>query len=76
MKALEARGVKPEQLKSKGVGEAEATVPETASDAERLVDRKVEVKAIVDLNEWAALQKSDVPAKATKKAVKKTSKKK
>ena len=76
VKALEARGVKAEQLKSKGVGEAEATVAETASDAERLVDRKVEVKAIVDLNEWAALQKSDVPAKATKKAVKKTSKKK
>ena len=61
VKALEARGVKAEQLKSKGVGEAEATVPETASDAERLVDRKVEVKAIVDLNEWAALQKSDLP---------------
>lgn len=76
VKALEARGVKAEQLKSKGVGEAEATVAETASDAERLVDRKVEVKAIVDLSEWAALQKSDVPAKATKKAVKKTSKKK
>jgi outer membrane protein OmpA-like peptidoglycan-associated protein len=76
VKALEARGVKADQLKSKGVGEAEATVAETASDAERLVDRKVEVKAIVDLNEWAALQKSDVPAKATKKAVKKTSKKK
>ena len=76
VKALEARGVKAEQLKSKGVGEAEATVPETASDAERLVDRKVEVKAIVDMNEWAALKKSDVPAKATKKAVKKTSKKK
>ena len=76
VKALEARGFKAEQLKSKGVGEAEATVAETASDAERLVDRKVEVKAIVDMNEWAALKKSDVPAKATKKAVKKTSKKK
>jgi outer membrane protein OmpA-like peptidoglycan-associated protein len=44
VKALEARGVKAEQLKSKGVGEAEATVAETASDAERQVDRKVEVK--------------------------------
>lgn len=76
VKALVARGVKAEQLKSKGVGEAEATVAETASDAERLVDRKVEVKAIVDLNEWAALQKSDVPTPAKKKAVKKTSKKK
>ena len=40
------RGVAPSQLKSKGVGEAEATVPETASDAERLQDRKVEVKAL------------------------------
>ena len=76
VKALEARGVSADQLKSKGVGKAEATVAETASDAEREKDRKVEVKAIVDLNEWAALQKSDVPAKATKKAVKKTSKKK
>ena len=76
VKALEARGVKADQLKSKGVGEAEATEPETASDEARQKDRKVEVKAIVDLNEWAALQKSDVPAKATKKAVKKTSKKK
>ena len=73
VKALEARGVKAEQLKSKGVGEAEATVPETASDAERLVDRKVQVKAIVDLNEWAALQKSDLPVvkKKTVKIIKK-----
>ena len=76
VKALEARGVNPSQLKSVGVGKRDAKVPATASDAERLVDRKVEVKAVVDLNEWAALQKSDVPAKATKKAVKKTSKKK
>ena len=74
--ALEARGVSADALKSKGVGSAEATMPVTATDAERLVDRKVEVKAIVDMNEWAAMQKSDVPAKATKKAVKKTSKKK
>ena len=75
VKALEARGVKAEQLKSKGVGEAEATVAETASDADRLVDRKVEVKAIVDLSEWAALQKSDVPAKAKKAPAKKAKKK-
>lgn len=76
VKALEARGVKAEQLKSKGVGEAEATQPETASDADRLVDRKVEVKAIVDMNEWSAMQKSDVPAPAKKKAPAKKAKKK
>ena len=46
VKELVKRGVAPSQLKSKGVGEAEATVPETASDAERLQDRKVEVKAL------------------------------
>ena len=75
VKALEARGVKTEQIKSKGVGESEATVAETASDAERLVDRKVEVKAIVDMNEWAAMQKSDVPAPAKKAPAKKAKKK-
>ena len=46
LKELVKRGVPSSQLKSKGVGEAEATVPETASDAERLQDRKVEVKAL------------------------------
>ena len=46
VKELVKRGVPSSQLKSKGVGEAEATVPETASDAERLQDRKVEVKAL------------------------------
>lgn len=46
VKELIKRGVAPSQLKSKGVGEAEATVPETASDAERLQDKKVEVKAL------------------------------
>lgn len=46
VKELVKRGVAPSQLKSKGIGEAEATVPETASDAERLQDRKVEVKAL------------------------------
>ena len=75
VKALEARGVNGDQLKSKGVGEADATVPETASDAERLVDRKVEVKAIVDMNEWAAMKKSDVPAPAKKAPAKKAKKK-
>ena len=59
--ALEARGVAPEQLKSRGVGEAKATVAETASDAERLSDRRVVVEAI-SAADWNAIQKSDVPA--------------
>ena len=71
--ALEARGVNTNQLKSKGVGEAEATVPETASDAERMKDRKVVVEAI-DASAWEALQKSDLPV-VKKKTVKKTVKK-
>lgn len=59
--ALEARGVAPEQLKSRGVGEAKATVAETASDAERLSDRRVVVEAI-SAADWDAIQKSDLPA--------------
>ncbi|MBV2225201.1 MAG: OmpA family protein [Cloacibacterium sp.] len=59
--ALKARGVAPEQLKSRGVGEAKATVAETASDAERLSDRRVVVEAI-SAADWDAIQKSDVPA--------------
>jgi hypothetical protein len=38
----------------------EATVPATASDAERQVDRKVVVEAINGAA-WDALQKSDLP---------------
>ena len=38
--ALEARGVNPATLKSIGIGSQEATVPATASDAERQQDRK------------------------------------
>ena len=59
--ALEARGAAPEQLKSRGVGESKATVAETASDAERLSDRRVVVEAI-SAADWDAIQKSDVPA--------------
>ena len=59
--ALEARGAAPEQLKSRGVGESKATVAETASDAERLTDRRVVVEAI-SAADWDAIQKSDVPA--------------
>lgn len=67
---LEKRGVNPMQLKSKGVGEALATIPETASDAERQEDRKVSVKYITG-DEWDAIKKSDVPVKAVKKVIKK-----
>ena len=74
--ALEARGVSADQLKSRGLGEQEATVAETASDAERQADRKVLVKAI-DKDAWNAIQKSDLPVvKEVKKAVKKTTTKK
>lgn len=69
VKALEERGVNTNQLKSKGMGEKEATVPENATDAERMVDRKVVVKAIDDAA-WDALQKSDLPV-VKKKIVKK-----
>ena len=71
--ALEARGVNINQLKSKGVGERDAVVPESASDAERMKDRKVVVEAI-DASAWEALQKSDLPV-VKKKTVKKTVKK-
>ena len=56
--ALESRGVGANQLKSKGVGEAEAVVDEKASDAERLKDRKVVVSA-VDAAAWDAIKKRD-----------------
>ena len=69
VKALEERGVSENQLKSKGFGSQEATVPVTASDAERQKDRRVEVK-FVEGAEWETLKKSDVPA-AAKKVVKK-----
>lgn len=58
VQALEARGVNDTQLKSKGVGEAEATVAENASNAERMKDRKVVVSA-VDAAAWDAIQKRD-----------------
>ncbi len=64
--ALEARGVSSNVLKSRGVGEAKAQVPESASDAERLLDRKVIVIS-VEGAEFDNMMKSDVPAPATKK---------
>lgn len=56
--ALESRGVSANQLKSKGVGKAEAVVDEKASDAERMKDRKVVVSA-VDAAAWDAIKKRD-----------------
>ena len=67
VKALEARGVNPAQLKSIGIGSQEATVPATASDAERQVDRKVIVRAISGA-EWDTYKKSDLPSTPVKKA--------
>ena len=72
--ALEARGVSADALKSKGVGSAEATMPVTATDAERLVDRKVEVKYVTGA-EWDSTPKNDVPAPAKKAPAKKAKKK-
>ena len=73
--ALEARGVSADALKSKGVGSAEATMPVTASDAERLVDRKVEVKYVTGA-EWDSTPKNDVPVPAKKAPAKKAPAKK
>ncbi|WP_292009006.1 OmpA family protein [Chryseobacterium sp.] len=66
VKALESRGVDGSRLKSIGIGSQEATVPATASDAERMIDRKVIVRAISG-SEWETYKKSDLPAKATPK---------
>ena len=73
--ALEARGVSANQLKSRGLGEQEAVVPETASDAARMSDRKVVVKA-VDAAAWESMQKSDLPVVQKKTVVKKATTKK
>ena len=67
--ALEARGVNDNQLKSIGVGEQKAQVPENASNEERMADRKVVVIA-ADADAWEAMQKSDLPV-VKKKVVKK-----
>ncbi|WP_295232274.1 OmpA family protein [uncultured Chryseobacterium sp.] len=75
--ALDARGVDPNALKSVGVGKAKATVPATASDAERQADRKVVVTAIEDDAQWNTMQKKDYEDEPVKKApAKKTTKKK
>lgn len=68
--ALEARGVNGNQLKSTGVGARDAQVPAKASDAERMVDRKVVVEAINGAA-WDALKKSDLDVVVKKTVVKK-----
>ncbi|WP_370897346.1 OmpA family protein [Chryseobacterium gossypii] len=73
--ALESRGVNGSQLKSVGVGERDATVSEKASDAERMVDRKVVVEA-VNGAAWDALKKSDLEVVEKKTTVKKAPAKK
>ena len=78
--ALDARGVDANALKSIGVGKTKATVPATASDAERQVDRKVVVTAVEDMNQWNALKKRDyddpTPVKVKKATKKKATAKK
>ena len=70
---LEKRGVNTDQLKSVGVGERDAVVPESASNEERLQDRKVVVEA-VNGAAWDALKKSDLPVVQKKVVKKKTTK--
>ena len=72
---LEARGVNPNTIKSVGVGEQLALVPETASDAERQADRKVIVTAIEDDARWNTLPKRDYEEKKVAPAKKATAKK-
>ncbi|REC47952.1 OmpA family protein [Chryseobacterium pennipullorum] len=75
VRALESRGVNENILKSRGVGSAEATIPVTASDAERLADRKVTVR-FVESSEWNSIQKKDYDDAPAKKTIKKVSTKK
>ncbi|MCP1300660.1 OmpA family protein [Chryseobacterium sp. S0630] len=73
--ALESRGINDNVLKSRGVGSAEATIPASASDAERLADRKVTVR-FIESSEWDSIKKKDYEDAPVKKAVKKVSAKK
>ncbi|MGL6128355.1 hypothetical protein BBI01_16820 [Chryseobacterium artocarpi] len=68
--ALETRGVSGTQLKSTGVGSRDAQVSAKASDADRIVDRKVVVEA-VNGAAWDALKKSDLDVVEKKTVVKK-----
>ncbi|EJL73873.1 OmpA family protein [Chryseobacterium populi] len=71
--ALENRGVSLNSLKSRGVGSAEAKFPATASDEERLADRKVTVRFIENSSEWEAMKKKDYEEAPVKKSIKKSS---
>ncbi|SHE62643.1 OmpA family protein [Chryseobacterium sp. OV279] len=71
--ALENRGVSQNVLKSKGVGSADATFPATASDAERLADRKVTVR-FVESSDWDSIKKKDYEDAPVKKQTKKKKK--
>ncbi|MFP3599375.1 OmpA family protein [Chryseobacterium sp. SIMBA_029] len=73
--ALENRGIDQNVLKSKGVGSAEARVPASASDAERLADRKVTVR-FIENTDWNSIQKKDYEDAPVKKPIKKVSSKK
>uniref|UniRef100_UPI0022E2782B OmpA family protein n=1 Tax=Chryseobacterium indologenes TaxID=253 RepID=UPI0022E2782B len=73
--ALENRGVSDNVLKSRGVGSAEAKIPASASDAERLADRKVTVR-FVEGSEWNSIKKKDYEDAPVKKTVKKAPAKK
>ncbi len=68
--ALENRGINENVLKSRGVGSAEATIPASASDAERLADRKVTVR-FIESSEWNSIKKKDYEDAPVKKTVKK-----
>ncbi|HFI4797950.1 OmpA family protein [Elizabethkingia anophelis] len=56
--ALEARGVSPDVLKSRGVGSSQAVFSVNASDEERASDRKVTVRFVED-SEWNRIPKKD-----------------
>ncbi|MEG1217917.1 OmpA family protein [Chryseobacterium sp.] len=73
--ALETRGVNDNALKSRGVGSAEAIIPASASDAERLADRKVTVR-FIESSEWDSIKKKDYEDAPVKKATKKAPAKK
>ncbi|MFP8893352.1 OmpA family protein [Chryseobacterium sp. EZn1] len=73
--ALENRGINENVLKSRGVGSAEATIPASASDAERMADRKVTVR-FIESSEWDSIKKKDYEDAPVKKTVKKAPAKK
>ena len=73
--ALENRGINESVLKSRGVGSVDAKIPASASDAERMADRKVTVR-FIEGSEWDSLKKKDYEDASVKKPVKKAPSKK